>query len=68
MARALGLLEALGLAEEVGAQALSFEEVLWMAEARKKKGCKLVANQLTQEDIKRAIELGRKCLAYKEGR
>lgn len=68
MARALGLLEAFGLAEEYGARALTFDEVLWMAEARKRKGCKLVERQLTAEDIQRVIELGRQCLAYQEGR
>jgi hypothetical protein len=68
MARAIGLLEAFGLAEEVGAQALTFDEVLWMAEAKKRKGCALVETQLTPEDVARAMELGRKCRAYKEGR
>lgn len=66
MAHVVGLLEAFGLAEEVGAQALTFDEVLWMAEARKRKGCRLQARRLMPEDVQRVIELGRKCAAYKE--
>jgi hypothetical protein len=61
-------LEAFGLAEEVGAAALTVDEVLFMADARKRKGCKLMASKLTDEEIRQVIELGRKCLAYKEGR
>ncbi len=64
--RPMGLLEAFGLAEEVGAQALVFEELLFMADARKRKGCKMQARRLTAEEIQRALELGRKCAAYKE--
>ena len=60
-------LEAFDLAEEVGAKALTIDEVLFMADARKRKGCKLQASQLTDEEIRQVIELGRKCLAFKQG-
>jgi len=66
VARAVGLLEAFQLAEEVGARALTFDEVLWMADAKKRKGCALQPRQLTRPEIERAMQLGRKCLDYKE--
>jgi hypothetical protein len=62
----MALLEAFGLAEEVNIRALSPEEVFWLAEARKRKGCKLMRNQLTREEMDRVLELGRRCLAYKK--
>lgn len=64
----MGLLEAFGLAEEIGARALTFEEVLFMADARKRKGCRLSERKLSQDEIRRVLELGRKCAAYKEKR
>lgn len=66
MARAVGLLEAFGLAEEVGARVLTFEELLFMADARKRKGCMLETRRLTADEVQRVIVLGRKCRAYKE--
>jgi hypothetical protein len=62
----MGLLEAFGLAEEVGSRALTFDDLLFMADARKRKGCKTVQRQLKAEEIQRVLELGRKCAAYKE--
>ncbi len=64
---AMGMLEAFGLAEEVGVKALSFDEILFMADARKRKGCKMTPRQLTTEEVQRVIDLGRKCKTYKEG-
>jgi len=66
MARAMGLLDAFELAEEVGARALTFDEVLFMAEAKKRKGCVLQTGTLTQDEIQRVLVLGRKCRIYKE--
>jgi len=62
----MALLDAFGLAEEIGARALSPDDVFWLAEARKRKGCKLMQNQLTREEMDRVLELGRRCLAYKK--
>jgi hypothetical protein len=62
----MGLLEAFGLAEEIGVQALTFDELLFVADARKRKGCKMIKRMLTAEDIQRVLELGRKCAAHKE--
>jgi hypothetical protein len=64
--RPLGLLEAFGLAEEVGTRALTFDELLFMADARKRKGCRLIGRLLKAEEIQRVLELGRKCAVYKE--
>lgn len=66
MTRPMGLLEAFGLAEEVGTKALTFEELLFVADARKRKGCKMVDRKLTAEEIQRVLDLGRRCAAYKE--
>ena len=66
MARTLGLLESFELAERVGARALTFEEVLFMANAKKRKGCVLQASKLTPDEIRRVLELGRKCQSHKE--
>ena len=62
----MGLLEAFGLAEEFGSRALEFEEMLFVADARKRKGCRLEARRLNSQEIQRVIDLGRKCAEYKE--
>lgn len=58
---AFGLLDAFMHAEENGKGVLSFGELLFMADAKKKKGCKCQENELSDEDIKRVLELGKKC-------
>lgn len=68
MPRTMGLLEAFGLAEEVGSRALSLDDVLFLADARKRKGCRLRERQLSQAEIERVLKLGRVCAAYKDAR
>ena len=62
----MGLLEAFALAEEFGGKCLTTDEILWMAQARRKKGCRTVRSELTAEDIRRVIELGVRCKKWKE--
>jgi hypothetical protein len=64
----MGLLEAFGLAEEFGSKVLTFDELLFMADARKRKGCRLEARRMTADEIQRVLALGRQCAAYKESR
>ena len=67
MAAPVGLLEAFELSESCGDKALTIDELLFMADCRKKKGCKLHRGTLTNEDKRLAMELGLKCKAWKEG-
>lgn len=62
----VGLLEAFSLAEECGVRCLTTDEILWMAAARRKKGCRTVRGTLTTEDCRRIIELGNRCKKWKE--
>jgi len=64
--RAVGMLEAFELAEEVGDKALSMDELLFMADARKRKGCRMVKSTLTADDRRRVISLGLKCKQWKD--
>lgn len=62
----LGMLECFELSEAVGDKALSHEEVLFMAEARKRKGCRMIKSTLTVEERKRVLALGKRCKEWKE--
>lgn len=64
----MGVLEAFDLIEEVGAQALRVEDVLWAAQARKRRGCRLVPSQLTAPEVRRVLALGRQCSEWKARR
>jgi len=64
--RAVGMLEAFELAEEVGDKALSMDELLFMADARKRKGCRMVKSTLTADDRRRVMSLGLKCKQWKD--
>jgi len=64
--RAVGMLEAFELAEEVGDKALSMDELLFMADARKRKGCRMITSTLTADDRRRVMNLGLKCKQWKE--
>jgi hypothetical protein len=66
MAKIVGMLEAFGLAEQIGDKALTVEELLFIADARQRKGCRSFQSQLTAEERKRVMQLGRKCLKWKE--
>lgn len=62
----MGLLEAFGLAEEHGARCLTTDEVFWLADARRRKGCRNIKGTLTAEDRRRVIELGGRCRKWEE--
>ena len=57
---AVGLLEAFGLIEQYGKEVLTIEELLFVAEAKKRKGCKSVSSTLVASERKRVIELGKR--------
>ena len=63
---AVGLLESFALVEEYGSQVLTAEEILFVAGARKRKGCRTIASKLLAEERLRVMELGRKIKKWKE--
>lgn len=68
MSKAVGILDALHYAERFGSYALTVEERQFMKEAKKKKGCPYVRQQLTVEEILRVMELGEKCRKWENKR
>jgi hypothetical protein len=60
------MLEAFELSEEVGDKALTADELFFMADARKRKGCRLLKTRLTDEEVQRVLVLGLKCRKWKE--
>ena len=62
----IGLIEAFALAQEFGARCLDTDEILWLAGARRRRGCRSVKDRLTVEDRQRVIELGARCKKWKE--
>ena len=66
MTAPVGLLEAFELSESYGDKALTIDELLFMADCRKKKGCKLHRGMLANEDKRLVMELGLKCKIWKE--
>ena len=64
---AVGLLESFELYEEYGKSVLSLEEMLFMAEIVKKRGCRCTNSKLTEEEVRHVMSLGRKCKKWKEG-
>jgi len=64
----VGMLEAFALCDEVGAKVLSFDEVLFMADAKKRKGCKTLKSRLTVEERKRVLMIGEKCKQWRSAR
>jgi len=62
----IGMLEAFELSSEVGDQALTVDELMFMAAARKRKGCATVRSTLTADDRREVIRLGMKCKQWKE--
>ena len=66
MGRAVGMLEAFELSEAVGDKALTVDELLFMADARKRKGCRLSRGTLSADDRRRVMKLGIKCKEWKE--
>ncbi len=62
---AVGMIEAFELAETVGDKALTMDELLFMADCRKKKGCRTVKSMLSADDRRRVMRLGLKCKEWK---
>ncbi len=58
----MGVIEAFGHAEENG-HVLTFAEKLFLADARQRKGCRMQQGSLTEDEIKKIIEIGRRCEA-----
>ena len=63
---AIGLLESFGLAEEYGDNLLTTEEKKFMKDTYQRKGCKLQSSKLKHEEIKRIIEIGKRCKEWKD--
>jgi len=63
---AVGMLEAFGLAEEYGREVLTTDEILFIADARKRKGCRSIRSTLLREERDRVIELGKKIKKWKD--
>lgn len=60
------MLEAFELSSSIGDKALTTDELLFMADARKRKGCKAVETTLTVDERRTVIRLGMKCKEWKE--
>ena len=65
---AVGLNESFWLYEQYGSRALTTEEILFMASARKKRGCKLIPCGLTQDERARVLKLGKKIKKWRAER
>jgi hypothetical protein len=63
---AVGLMEAFYLFDRYGKDVLETEEILFMAAAKKKKGCRMIRSTLTDEDIQGVIKIGLKIKKWKE--
>jgi len=63
---AVGMLEAFELAEAVGDKALSIDELLFMADARRRSGCRSIRSTLSSDDRRQVMALGMKCKTWKE--
>ena len=61
----VGLLEAFELSELVGDKALTVDELLFVSDARKRKGCKNSRSTLTRDDRRQVVALGIKCKNWK---
>ena len=62
----VGLLEAFGLAEEVGRMVLDSDDFKYMILCKGKMGCARIANTMTAADRRRVMELGIRCKEWKE--
>ena len=62
----VGLLQAFELSEAVGDKILTADELLFMADARKRQGCRTVRSMLTADDRRQVMKLGLKCKIWKE--
>ena len=64
---AVGLMEAFYLFERHGRMALTDEEILFMASARRNRGCRMIPSKLTNEEIRDVIKIGIKIKKWKDG-
>ena len=70
---AVGLLESFGLIEQYGRDAhkagiVSTEELLFAAEAKKRKGCRSVKSTLISEERMKVIEIGKRIKNWRNER
>ena len=65
MGCSIGIIESFELFEAVGKMALDIDEILFMADEKKRKGCKLVKTSLSADDRRRVVLLGKKCREWK---
>ena len=63
---AVGLIESFGLIEEYGREVLTTEEILFAADARKRKGCRSIKSTLVHEERMRVMELGKRIKTWKD--
>jgi hypothetical protein len=68
---AVGLLESFGLVENFGKEAIdngviSVDDVIFVAGAKKKKGCRSISSRLTVEDSNRVMEIGQLIKKWKD--
>ena len=65
---AVGMLEAFCLIEQYGRMVLTVEEMLFAADARKRKGCRSITSTLLQEEREKVMEMGRRIKKWKDER
>ena len=64
--RVVGVLESFDLAEAVRSKVLTDEELRFMADAKKRRGCNCVTSQrVTREDRLKIMKLGQRCLKWR---
>lgn len=63
---AVGLMEAFYLFERYAKKALTVDEILFMASAKKKRGCRMLKSELTTGDVKEIIRIGLKIKKWKD--
>ena len=56
---AVGLMEAFYLFDMYAKELLTTDEILFMAAAKKKRGCRMIKSKLTDKDIKEVLRIGR---------
>ncbi|MBN2258114.1 MAG: hypothetical protein JW704_09845 [Anaerolineaceae bacterium] len=63
---AVGLIEAFWLFEQFGRPALDDDDILFMAMAKRKKGCRMIPNTLTKQEAARVLEIGDRLKKWKD--
>lgn len=65
---AVGLLESFSLIEEHGKEVLTIDELLFAADARRRKGCRSITSTLVKSDIEKVMEFGRRIKKWKDSK